>query len=69
MQKMNDGGMGREFWDQREQRFDPQFRSRQGHQRFYPQNAPPDGGHAGEYGLTLFCKHLMPGKKLCLLTW
>lgn len=50
MQKLNEGGMPGEFWDQREQRFDPQFRPRQTHQqthqRFHQQNSPPDG-HSG----------------------
>lgn len=50
MQKMNEAGMGREFWDQREQRFDPQFRPRQPHQRFHQQNLPSDGGHGGRGG-------------------
>lgn len=44
MQKMNEAGMPREFWDQREQRFDPQFRPRQNHHRNHPQNLPSDGG-------------------------
>lgn len=49
MQKMNEAGMPREFWDQREQRFEPQFRPRRPHQRFNQQNLPLDSGHGGNH--------------------
>lgn len=49
-QAMNEVGMGREFWDQREQRFDPQFRPRQPQHRFHQQNHPSEGGHGGRGG-------------------
>lgn len=52
MQKINETGMPRAFWDPREQRFDPQFRPRQNHQRFHSQNLPSDGGHGGRGGPT-----------------
>jgi len=48
-QKMNEAGMPREFWDQREQRFDPQFRPRPPHHRFHQQNLSSDGGHGGTH--------------------
>lgn len=50
MQKINETGMPREFWDQRDQRFDPQFRPRQTHHRFHQQNLPSDGSHGGRGG-------------------
>lgn len=53
-QKMNEAGMPREFWDQREQRFEPQFRPRQPHHRFHQQNLPSDGGHGGTHNECLF---------------
>ncbi|CAK9202987.1 unnamed protein product [Sphagnum troendelagicum] len=49
MQKLSDGGVPGEFWDPRDQRYDPQYHTRQtlSQQRFHQQVSPPDANHGG----------------------
>jgi hypothetical protein len=50
MQKLSDGGVPGEFWDPRDQRYDPQYHARQtlSQQRFHQQVSPPDANHGGK---------------------